>query len=126
MSCDIIFSCVDRPVARDVLNHIANAHLIPVVDCGVDVSPLNRHRKFDNSHWRAHVVTPYHQCMCCNGQYNTGMVNAELDGSLDNQSYISSLPKENRQARQNVFPFSMGVSSMAVNLMLRYVINPGW
>ena len=126
LSCDIIFSCVDRPVARDVLNHIANAHLIPVIDCGVAISPLNRHQQFDNAHWRAHIVAPYHQCLRCNGQYNTSMVSMELDGSLDDPSYISSLSKESRHAGQNVFPFSLGAASMSVNMMLRYLLNPGW
>ena len=31
---DIILSCVDRTMARDILNYVANAHLIPVIDCG--------------------------------------------------------------------------------------------
>ena len=126
LDCDLILSCVDRPVARDVLNHIANAHMIPVIDCGVDVSPLNRHQQFDNAHWRTHIVTPYHQCLRCNGQYNTGMVVTELDGSLDNPSYIRALPEANRNTGQNVFPFSLGVASMAVNLMLRYLLSPDW
>ena len=126
LDCDILFSCVDRPIARDVLNHIANAHLIPVIDCGIDVSPLNRRQRFDNAHWRAHIVTPCHQCLRCNGQYNTGMVSAELDGSLDDPSYVSALPAESLGANQNVFPFSLGAASMAVNMMLRYLIGPDW
>ena len=126
LDCDIVLSCVDRPVPRDILNYVANAHLIPVIDCGV---AIRRNRKWDtleSAHWRAHIITPYHQCMRCNRQYNTGMVSAELDGSLDSPSYISTLPNENIPGSQNVFPFSLGVAALAVNLMMRYLIGQEW
>ena len=126
LDCDLLFSCVDRPVPRDILNHITNGHLIPVIDCGVKVQPLNRHKQFDTAQWRAHIITPYHQCLRCNGQYSTSMVSVELDGSLDNPSYIAALPAEENPNNQNVFPFSLGAASMAINLMLRYLLSPGW
>ena len=125
LDCDFLFSCVDRPVARDVLNFISFAHLIPVIDGGVAVT-LNKDGAFYGSHWRAHIVTPYHQCMRCNEQYTTSDVVTELDGSLDDPSYINNLPKEQRDSNQNVFPFSLSVASMEVNMMLRYILAQEW
>lgn len=126
LDCDLLFSCVDRPVARDVLNYIANAHLIPVIDGGVAVEIDRRSGGLFSSHWRAHIITPYHQCMRCNGQYNTGMVSAELDGSLDDPSYISALEAAHGTRNQNVFPFALGAAAMEVNLMLRYLLAQQW
>ena len=126
LDCDMIFSCVDRPVARDVLNYIAQAHLIPVIDGGIAVETDRRHDRLFSAHWRAHIVTPYHQCLRCSGQYNSSMVVMELDGSLDDPSYISNLPPEERVGNQNVFPFSLGVAGMEVNLMLRYLLAADW
>ena len=124
LDCDVLFSCVDRPVARDVLNFIAYAHLIPVIDGGIAV---HTHKgDFFSAHWRTHIVTPYHQCMRCNGQYTTGDVSVELDGSLDNPSYVSNLPKEQRDRNQNVFPFSLGVAANELNLFVRYLIGEEW
>lgn len=126
LDCDIIFSCVDRPVPRDVLNYIAQAHLIPVIDGGIEVETDRRNDKLFSAHWRAHIVTPYHQCLRCNEQYNSSAVIMELDGSLDDSSYVSSLPPEERGGNQNVFPFSQGVAGMEVNLMLRYLLAADW
>lgn len=126
LDCDMVLSCVDRPVARDIMNFAANAHLIPVIDCGVAIVKDRTRDALESAHWKAHVITPYHQCLRCNRQYNTGMVSAELDGSLDNPSYISLLPDEETLGSQNVFPFSLGVAGMAVNLMTRYLIGQSW
>ncbi len=126
LDCDILFSCVDRPVARDVLNYIAYAHLIPVIDGGISVEYDKKNDSLFSAHWRAHIVTPYHQCLRCNRQYNTSMVVMELDGSLDDPSYISNLPSREQGGNQNVFPFSLGVAGMEVNLMLRYLLSLDW
>jgi len=124
LDCDLLFSCVDRPVGRDTLNHIANAHLIPVIDGGVSIEKAKDMLQL--AHWQSHLITPCHQCMRCNGQYNTSMVTMELDGSLDNPSYIENLPPASRQNNQNVFPFAMSVASMEANLMVRYMVGQAW
>ena len=126
LDCDILFSCVDRPVARDTLNYIAQAHLIPVIDGGIAVETDRQQDRLFSAHWRAHIVTPYHQCMRCNKQYNSSTVVMELDGSLDDPYYISNLPAEERVGNQNVFPFSLSVAAMKVNLMLRYLLAADW
>ena len=124
VDCDVLFSCVDRPVGRDVLNFIAYAHLIPVIDGGVAVETQKDY--LHSAHWRAHIVGPGRQCMRCNGQYNTSMVVTELDGSLDDPSYITTLPAEEGVGNQNVFPFSLSLASMEVNLMLHYLLALEW
>ena len=126
LDCDILFSCVDRPVPRDVLNYIAQAHLVPVIDGGVAIETDARRDRLFSAHWRAHIVTPYHQCLRCSGQYNSSMVVVELDGSLDDPAYIDNLSATQRVGNQNVFPFSLSVASLEVNLMLRYLLAPGW
>ena len=124
IDCDILFSCVDRPMGRDVLNYIAYAHLIPVIDGGVEVQTLNDY--LHSAHWRAHLVVPHRQCMRCNGQYNTSMVVSELDGSLDDPSYIATLPPSDRGGNQNVFPFGLSLAGMEVNIMLHYLLALEW
>ena len=54
------------------------------------------------------------------------MVVTELDGSLDDPSYISNLPLSERGCNQNVFPFSLSLAGMEVNLMLRYLLAQDW
>ena len=126
LDCDVIFSCVDRPVARDVLNFVSQAHMIPVIDGGVAVEFDAANQRLFSTHWRAHISTPSHQCLRCRGQYNSSLVVMELDGSLDDPSYVRNLPPSERPANENVFAFSQGVASMEVNLMLRYLVTADW
>ena len=126
LDCDVLFSCVDRPIARDVLNYIAHAHLIPVIDGGIAVETDRQKDRLFSAHWRAHIVTPYHQCLRCREQYSSSMVVMELDGSLDDPSYISNLSAEEQIGNQNVFPFSLSIAGMEINLMLRYLLATDW
>lgn len=124
LDSDLIFSCVDRPVARDVLNHIAYAHLIPVIDGGVAVET---HRgRLHSAHWRVRLVTPGRCCLRCAGQYSSSMVAVELDGSLDDPSYVRTLEEDDRPRNQNVFPFALHVAALQVNLMVRYLTSEEW
>ena len=126
LDCDLIVSCVDRPVARDVLNYIAIAHLIPVIEGGVAVDVAPENNEFNSARWRSHIVIPGNACLRCTGQYNSSDVVAELDGSLDDPSYIANLPPDQRPQSQNVFPFGIGCASMQTNLMLRYLLGKDW
>ena len=126
LDCDLLLSCVDRPVPRDVLNYVAISNVIPVIDAGIAVDLDPKNQLFESARWRAHIVLPGNACLRCTGQYTSSDVVAELDGSLDDPSYIQNLPENQRPRDQNVFPFSLGCASMQTNLMIRYLIGESW
>jgi hypothetical protein len=112
LDCDALFSCVDRPWPRSILNVVATAHLIPVVDGGIlarikdDGLPLH-------VDWRIHTVGPGRRCLYCLGAVLRSDVALDREGKLDDPDYLQGLSAAEREryARRNVFPFSLSVAA---------------
>ncbi len=124
LDCDLIFCCVDRPAAREVLNVLAYAHLITVIDGGIGVE-FKATGALRGADWKAHTIGPGRRCLACREQYDPAMVPLDLDGTLDDPSYLSGLPKGHPLlANENVFPFSLHLAGMEVLQMLSFVVAP--
>lgn len=111
LNCDVLFSCVDRPRPRSILNHFAYAHLIPTIDGGIDVRFKNG--SFSGVDWQLQTVGPERACLECLGAFTWDDVSTEIEGKLDSPSYISGLPDNHRfRKNENVYPFSQNLASL--------------
>ena len=114
LDCDVIFSCVDRPRPRSILNHIAYSHLIPVIDGGIEVR-FNKNLEFTGVDWQLQTVAPGRPCLDCLGVFNPSDVATEVEGKLDDPTYLRGLPESHRFKRnENVFPFSANLASLEI------------
>ena len=125
LNCDLLYSCVDRPWPRQVLNFIAYSHLIPVIDGGILVRTNKNNTKIIGADWKAQTVGFKRACLECLGQYKTENAGLEKSGLLDDPSYIAGLNKSVFfDAHENVFVFSSHLASMEVLQMLSLFLAP--
>lgn len=127
LDCDILFSCVDRPWARSVLNFISYAHLVPVIDGGIRAERKRTGNGLLRADWRTHTIGPNRPCLECLGQYNSGDVAAERDGYFDNPSYVAGLPESHfLKHNENVFAFSLDLAAQEIQHFLTLILSlPG-
>ena len=115
---DLIFSCVDRPWPRAVLNALAYTDLIPVIDGGIAIDTRDDATML-NATWRTHVIRPGRPCMSCNRQLDLAQVVPDKQGLLDDPSYIARAGNSAAAPpAQNVAPLSASVSA---GLLAQYV-----
>lgn len=120
---DVIFSCVDRPWPRAVLNQTAYADLIPVIDGGIALDAFADGR-LRGGIWRAHTLVPGRPCMACLGQLDLGELSLDRQGLLDDPTYIA---RSGRTApgSQNVAALSASVSAALLAQFVSLVAHPG-
>lgn len=122
LDCDVLFSCVDRPWPRHVLNYLAYAHLIPVIDGGIVVRFKNE--KFRGTEWSLRTAAPTRACLQCAGAYDPSEVNLERDGLLDDRSYLQGLHIDDpRRHSENTFPFSITLAGHETLQLIALVTN---
>jgi molybdopterin/thiamine biosynthesis adenylyltransferase len=120
LDCDVLFSCVDRPRARQILNHFAYAHLIPVIDGGIQVRFKNN--EFSGVDWQLQTVGPGRPCLECLGAFNPNDASTEAAGKMDDPTYLQGLPSDHRFKRnENVFPFSANLASLEILQLIALV-----
>ncbi len=112
LACDVLFSCVDRPLPRHVLNVLSYGHLIPVVDGGI-LAKVDEDGHLLHVDWRIHSIGPGRRCLVCSGALLRSDVALDRDGRLDDPDYVANLSETDRErySRRNVFPFSLSVAA---------------
>lgn len=124
LDCDLVISCVDRPWGRYVMNLIAYAHLVPVVDGGIAVR-TNKHGELTAADWRSHIATVGRPCLHCLGQYEPSDVQLEREGFLDDPDYIQGLPRDHAlKVKENVYAFALSCGSAQLLQMLAFAVAP--
>lgn len=125
LDCDVLFSCVDRPWPRHVLNHLAYNHLVPVIDGGINVR-FNEEMRFEGAEWQLQTVGPDRPCLQCLNAYSSADMATEQAGMLNDSSYMASLLNTHRFKRnENIFPFSMNLASLEVLQLVEMVTGIG-
>lgn len=122
--CDVILGCADKPIARDLMNHLAVCHLIPVIEAGVALR--SRDGALHKGHVVSQIITPDSRCLRCTKQYTTDQVSLEIEGILEDPEYVRSLPAGRRPSTANIFPASLMAASQQAALFTRLVLGAEW
>lgn len=130
---DVIFSCVDRPWPRAVLNSVAYADLIPVIDGGIAIDtlaatgnePHERHSAMRGATRRVQTIVPGRPCLACSAQISMSEVALEMAGDLDDPEYIRRAGRQPVSGRPNVAALCAGVSGSQLEQFVSLIAHPG-
>ena len=120
---DVIVCCVDNAEAREVLNHVAYANCLPLIDGGVLVESRER---LLSAKWCVHLVGPDMRCMRCRGRYTSSDARDERSGIRRGGGYISGNVEDGPEPGQNTIAFCNVVAAEETRMLVRYLIGEEW
>ena len=120
---DVIVCCVDNAEAREVLNYVAYANCLPLIDGGVLVESRER---LLSAKWRVHLVGPDMRCLRCRGQYTSGDARDERLGIRRGGRYINDAIEDAPEPGQNTIAFCNVVAAEEMRMLVRYLIGEDW
>jgi hypothetical protein len=120
---DIIISCVDRPWARGVLNTLAFADLVPVLDGGIGIDTFDD-GQMRNAVWRSHLLVPGEPCLVCNRQLDAADIQTDKLGLFDDPQYIHGASTYMHRERQNVAILAASVSASLLTQFVSLTVAP--
>ena len=120
---DIIVCCVDNAEAREVLNHVAYANCLPLIDGGVLVESRER---LLSAKWCVHLAGPDMQCLRCHSQYTSSDARDERLGIRRRGRYINDEVPDGPEPGQNTIAFCSVVAAEQIRMVVRYSIGEEW
>jgi len=114
LSCDLVFCCVDRLLPRALLNDLAYAAHIPIIDMG------SAFRVDDSGHvvsqgGKVAIIGPGHVCLWCWGDLDSDRLRAETLAPEERESLVAEGYIEGADVPQPaVVAFNAEIASAAV------------
>ena len=120
---DLIVCCVDNAEGREVLNHLAYANCLPLIDGGVLVESRDR---LLSAKLRVHLAGPDMRCLRCRDQYTSGDARDERMGIRRHGRYINDDAPDSPEPGQNTIAFCNLVAAEQIRMLVRYAIGEDW
>lgn len=124
-ACDVVFSCVDRHTPRAMLNRLAYAALVPVIDMGTAFR-VDRAGAIVGDSGRVVVVGPGRPCLGCWGHIDPGALRTEaLTGPERDEEVRAGYITGATVAQPSVIAFNCMVAGAATVELLRLAAGFG-
>jgi hypothetical protein len=108
-----------------VLNQIAYTDLVPVIDGGISIDVFEDGNGMRTATWRSHVIRPGRPCLVCNEQVDLSDVSLDIQGLLDDPTYIAGAGRQSHKTGQNVALLSVSAAASVLAQFVSLNVAPG-
>jgi molybdopterin-synthase adenylyltransferase len=124
LTCDLLIGSADDAFARQVLDHAAYAHLIPVIDGGTVLLPQNGSMSVAAGKCQVVSAGPGHACLECQGVYTQEEATVARESALWG-NYLDIEHASDDLKHEFRAPSVICTNSLVASLILGYHLKTG-